>query len=77
MNAYCYFLLKRIWNISMKSDIYCRSRRELDKFEIRFTLFAILCICGTYIYTQQKKIRKSQKTMYFKNTKANNYPIFI
>ena len=25
------------------------SRRKLDKFEIRFTLFAIICIFGTYI----------------------------
>ena len=24
-----------------------RSWRKLDKFEIRFTLFAIICICGT------------------------------
>ena len=30
-----------------------------------------------YIYTQQKKLRKSQKTMQHKNTKANNYSIFI
>ena len=29
------------------------------------------------IYTQQKKLRKSQKTMQHKNTKANNYSIFI
>ena len=26
-----------------------------------------------HIYTQQKKLRKSQKTMQHKNTKANNY----
>ena len=25
-----------------------RSWRKLDKFEIRCTLFAIICICGTY-----------------------------
>ena len=25
-----------------------RSWRKLDKFEIRFTLFAIICISGTY-----------------------------
>ena len=29
------------------------------------------------IYTQQKKLRKSQKTMQHKNTKANNYSNFI
>ena len=29
------------------------------------------------LYTQQKKLRKSQKTMQHKNTKANNYLIFI
>ena len=28
-------------------------------------------------YTQQKKLRKSQKTMQHKNTKVNNYSIFI
>ena len=28
-------------------------------------------------YTQQKKLRKSQKTMQLKNTKAYNYSIFI
>ena len=28
-------------------------------------------------YTEQKKLRKSQKTMQHKNTKANNYLIFI
>ena len=28
-------------------------------------------------YTEQKKLRKSQKTMQHKNTKANNYSIFI
>ena len=28
-------------------------------------------------YTEQKKLRKSQKTMQYKNTKANNYSIFI
>ena len=28
-------------------------------------------------YTQQKKLRKSQKTMQHKFTKANNYSIFI
>ena len=28
------------------------------------------------MYTQQKKLRKSQKTMEQKNTKANNYSIF-
>ena len=27
---------------------YRASRRKLDKVEIRFTLFAIICICGTY-----------------------------
>ena len=26
-----------------------RSWRKLNKFKIRFTLFAIICICGTYI----------------------------
>ena len=31
----------------------------------------------TSIYTQQNKLRKSQKTMQHKNTKANNYSIFI
>ena len=30
-----------------------------------------------YIYTEQKKLRKSQKTMQHKDTKANNYLIFI
>ena len=30
-----------------------------------------------YTYTEQKKLRKSQKTMQHKNTKANNYSIFI
>ena len=30
-----------------------------------------------YIYTQQKKLRKSHKTMQHKNAKANNYSIFI
>ena len=29
------------------------------------------------LYTQQKKLRKSQKTMQHKNTKANKYSIFI
>ena len=29
------------------------------------------------IYTQQKKLRKSQKTMQHKNTKEKNYSIFI
>ena len=28
-------------------------------------------------YTQQKKLRKSQKTMQHKNTTANNYSNFI
>ena len=28
-------------------------------------------------YTEQKKLRKSQKTMQHKNNKANNYSIFI
>ena len=28
-------------------------------------------------YTQQKKLRKSQKTMQHKNTRANKYSIFI
>ena len=32
---------------------------------------------GGILYTQQKKLRKSQKTMEQKNTKANNYSIFI
>ena len=30
-----------------------------------------------FIYTEQKKLRKSQKTMQHKDTKANNYLIFI
>ena len=30
-----------------------------------------------YIYTEQKKLRKSQKIMQHKNTKANNYSIVI
>ena len=29
------------------------------------------------IYTEQKKLRKSQKTMQHKDTKANSYLIFI
>ena len=29
------------------------------------------------LYTQQKKLRKSQKTMQHNNTKGNNYSIFI
>ena len=29
------------------------------------------------MYTEQKKLRKFQKTMQHKNTKANNYSIFI
>ena len=33
---------------------------------------------GAYLkYTQQKKLRKSQKTIEQTNTKANNYLIFI
>ena len=32
---------------------------------------------SVYIYTQQKKLRKSQKTMQLKNTYANNYSIFF
>ena len=37
----------------------------------------ILYIKSTFIYTQQNKLRKSQKTMQHNNTKANNYSIFI
>ena len=29
------------------------------------------------IYTEQKKLRKSQKTMQHKNSKANNFSFFI
>ena len=38
---------------------------------------AVLVSVSGAIYTQQKKLRKSQKTMQHKNTKANNYSIFI
>ena len=31
---------------------------------------------GVNIYTQQKKLRKSQKTIEQTNTKANNYSVF-
>ena len=34
-------------------------------------------VSAQIIYTQQKKLRKSQKTMQHKNTKAKNYTIFI
>ena len=36
-----------------------------------------LLIANVSNYTEQNKLRKFQKTMQHKNTKANNYSIFI
>ena len=53
-------------NETMTIDQFQRSRLTLN-----------LSYWVPSIYTQQKKLRKSQKTMQHKNTKENNYSIFI
>ena len=45
--------------------------RIITCFTIYFMLFTLV------LYTEQKKLRKSQKTMQHKDTKANNYLFFI
>ena len=42
-----------------------------------FTLHYTKAIYGLFKYTEQKKLGKSQKTIQHKDTKANNYLIFI
>ena len=49
-----------------------------DKWNPFLYLMIILMMSYLYIiYTEQKKLRKSQKTMKHKNTKADNCSIFI
>ena len=45
LNMHALRFMRKVDSLSSAME---SSRRKLDKFEIRFTLFAMICICGTY-----------------------------